>query len=158
VGNSEVGHLHLGAGRRIYSDRLRIDRAIQDGCFFENEAFLWAMGGAKREGKNLHLLGIVSFFSSHGSVGHLRALLRLAKREKADGLYLHAMLGRRGERKESGHRYMEMIEKEMEDLGLGRVVSVIGRYWSLDREENWDRIEKTYRMLVYGEGTAVRGK
>jgi len=158
VGNSEVGHLHLGAGRRIYSDRLRIDRAIQDGSFFENEAFLWAMGGAKREGKNLHLLGIVSFFSSHGSVDHLRALLRLAKREKADGLYLHAMLGRRGERKESGHRYMEMIEKEMEDLGLGRVVSVIGRYWSLDREENWDRIEKTYRMLVYGEGTPVRGK
>jgi 2,3-bisphosphoglycerate-independent phosphoglycerate mutase len=103
-------------------------------------------------------LGIVSFFSSHGSVDHLRALLRLAKREKADGLYLHAMLGRRGERKESGHRYMEMIEKEMEDLGLGRVASVIGRHWSLDREENWDRIEKTYRMLVYGEGTPVRGK
>ena len=155
VGNSEVGHLHIGAGRRIYSDRLRIDRAIQDGSFFENESFLWAMRGAKRERKNLHLLGIVSFFSSHGSVDHLLALLNLAKREEVDKLYLHAMLGRRGERKESGQRYLQLIEKEMEDLGLGRVASVIGRYWSLDREENWDRIEKTYRMLVYGEGRPV---
>ena len=158
VGNSEVGHLHLGAGRRISSDRLRIDRTILDGSFFENEVFLWAMRGAKREGKNFHLLGIVSFFSSHGSVDHLRALLRLAKREKVAKLYLHAMLGRRGERKESGHRYLELIEKEMEDLGLGRVASVIGRYWSLDREENWDRIEKTYRMLVYGEGKPVESR
>jgi 2,3-bisphosphoglycerate-independent phosphoglycerate mutase len=158
VGNSEVGHLHIGAGRRVYSDRLRIDRAIRGGSFFENEAFLWAMRGAQREGKNLHLLGIVSFFSSHGSVDHLRALLSLAKREKVERLYLHAMLGRRGERKESGHRYMEMIEKEMEDLGPGKVASVIGRYWSLDREENWDRIEKTYRMLVYGEGNPVEDR
>jgi 2,3-bisphosphoglycerate-independent phosphoglycerate mutase len=158
VGNSEVGHLHIGAGRRIYSDRLRIDRAIQDGSFFENEAFLWAMRGAGREWKNLHLLGIVSFFSSHGSVEHLRALLRLAKREGVEKLYLHAMLGRRGERKESGHRYLEMIEKEMADLGCGRLASVIGRYWSLDREENWDRIEKTYRMLVCGEGAPVKEK
>jgi len=158
VGNSEVGHLHIGAGRRIYSDRLRIDRAIQDGSFFENEAFLWIMRGAKKERKNLHLLGIVSFFSSHGSVDHLRALLRLAKRGEVEKLFLHAMLGRRGERKESGHRYLEMIEKEMEDLGLGKVASVIGRHWSLDREENWDRIEKTYRMLVYGEGKPVRDR
>ena len=155
VGNSEVGHLHIGAGRRVYSDRLRIDRAIQDGSFFQNEAFLWAMTGAKREGRNLHLLGIVSFFSSHGSVSHLLALLRLVKRESVERLYLHALLGRRGEHKESGARYLEMIEKEMENLSLGQVVSVIGRYWSLDREENWDRIEKTYRMLVYGEGRPV---
>jgi 2,3-bisphosphoglycerate-independent phosphoglycerate mutase len=155
VGNSEVGHLQIGAGRRIYSDRLRIDQAIQDGSFFENEAFLWAMQGAKREGKGLHLLGIVSFFSSHGSVNHLLALLKMAEREKIENLYLHAMLGRRGERKESGHRYMEMIEKEMESRGSGRVVSVIGRYFALDREENWDRVEKTYRMLVFGEGKPV---
>jgi len=155
VGNSEVGHLHVGAGRRVYSDRVRIDRAIQDGSFFQNEAFLWAMKGAKESGKNLHLLGIVSFFSSHGSVNHLLALLRLAKRESVERLYLHAMLGRRGEHKESGGRYIELIEKETENLGRGQVASVIGRYWSLDREENWDRIEKTYRMLAYGEGIPV---
>jgi 2,3-bisphosphoglycerate-independent phosphoglycerate mutase len=155
VGNSEVGHLHIGAGRRILSDRLRIDRAIQDGSFFRNQAFLWAMRGARESGKNLHLLGIVSFFSSHGSVNHFLGLLRLAGRESVERLYLHAMLGRRGERKESGASYIELIEKEMENLGVGQVASVIGRYWSLDREENWDRIEKTYRMLVDGEGKPV---
>jgi 2,3-bisphosphoglycerate-independent phosphoglycerate mutase len=158
VGNSEVGHLHIGAGRRIDSDRLRIDRAIEDGSFFKNEAFLWAMRGAKEKGKNLHLLGIVSFFSSHGSVNHLMALLKLAKQERIGNLYLHAMLGRRGEHKESGSRYVELIEKEMKNLGVGQIVSVIGRYWSLDREKNWDRIEKTYRMLFYGEGTPVLGR
>ena len=155
VGNSEVGHLHIGAGRRIPSDRLRIDRSIQDGSFFQNEAFLWATRGAKQDAKNLHLMGIVSFFSSHGSVNHLLALLRLAQRESVEKLYLHAMLGRRGERRESGARYLEMIEKETEKLKLGQVVSVIGRYWSLDREENWDRIEKTYRMLMYGQGKPI---
>jgi len=155
VGNSEAGHLHIGAGRRIYSDRLLIDRAIQDGTFFRNEAFLWAMRGAKRDRKKLHLLGIVSFFSSHGSLDHLRALFKLAKQESVEDLFHHAMLGRRGEKKESGARYLEMIEKELENLRIGRLASVIGRYWSLDREENWDRIEKTYRMLVYGSGEKV---
>ncbi len=157
VGNSEAGHLHIGAGRKIYSDRLRIDRAIEDGSFFQNEALLWAMEEAKREGKRLHLLGIVSFFSSHGSLSHLKALLELAKRKSLSPVYLHAMLGRRGEYKESGARYIEEIEREMTENGLGQVVSAIGRYWSLDREENWDRIEKTYRMLLYGEGQLVRG-
>jgi 2,3-bisphosphoglycerate-independent phosphoglycerate mutase len=155
VGNSEAGHLHIGAGRRIYSDRLLIDRAIENGTFFRNEAFLWAMRGAKRDRKQIHLLGIVSFFSSHGSLDHLRALLKLAKQESLHNLFHHAMLGRRGEKKESGASYLEMIEKELEELRAGRLVSVIGRYWSLDREENWDRVEKTYRMLVYGEGIPV---
>jgi 2,3-bisphosphoglycerate-independent phosphoglycerate mutase len=156
VGNSEAGHLHLGAGRTIYSDRLRIDEAIADGSFYDNEAFLWAMRGAKRAGTRLHLLGIVSFYSSHGSLDHLLALLDLARREGLAEVYLHAMLGRRGEHPESGARYIEQVEKATADLGVGRLVSVIGRFWSLDREENWDRIEKTYRWLVYGEGRQVR--
>ncbi len=155
VGNSEAGHLHIGAGRRIYSDRLLIDRAIQDDSFFRNEAFLWAMRGARKDGKNLHLMGIVSFFSSHGSLDHLMALFKLAKQESVENLYHHAMLGRRGERKQSGASYLEMIEKELKNLHLGKVVSVIGRYWALDREENWGRVEKTYRMLVQGEGRKV---
>lgn len=157
VGNSEAGHLHLGAGRRIPSDRLRIDEAIKDGSFFANEAFLWAMRGAQKDGTRLHLLGIVSFYSSHGSVDHLTALLKLAKREGLKEVYVHSMLGRRGEHPESGARYIQTVEETVERLGLGRVVSVIGRFWALDREENWDRIEKTYRWLVHGETRAVRG-
>ncbi|KPJ53146.1 phosphoglycerate mutase [candidate division TA06 bacterium DG_24] len=155
VGNSEAGHMHIGAGRRIYSDRVRVDRAIEDGSFFRNEAFLWAMDEAKRGGRPLHLLGIVSFFSSHGSVDHLLALLDLAKRNGPDEVYIHAMLGRRGERPESGARYIEKVEREAQRIGTGMVVSVIGRFWALDREENWDRIEKTYRTFVYGDGTPV---
>jgi len=156
VGNSEVGHLHIGAGRRVYSDRARIDRAITDGSFFSNAAFLGAVRAARDRGRALHLMGIVSFFSSHGSVRHLFALLDLAAKEGLKEVYVHAMLGRRGEQPESGANYIGMIEKKSRETGLGRVVSVIGRYWSMDREENWDRIEKTYRMLVYGEGKPVK--
>ena len=155
VGNSEAGHLHLGAGRRILSDRLRIDAAIADGTYFENPAFLWAMRGAIRDNTRLHLLGLVSFYSSHGSVDHLLALLRLAKREGVPEVYVHSMLGRRGERKESGAKYIRLIEQQTREIGIGRVVSVIGRFWSLDREGNWDRIEKTYRLLAEGIGTPV---
>lgn len=155
VGNSEVGHLHIGAGRRIYSDRVRINMAIEDGSFFENRAFLNVIHAARNSARALHLLGIVSFFSSHGSVNHLFALMELAKREGVKDLHIHAMLGRRGERPESGAIYIEKIEKKCEELQIGKVVSVIGRYWSMDREENWDRIEKTYRMLVHGEGNHI---
>lgn len=155
VGNSEAGHLHIGAGRRIYSDRLKIEMAIADGSFFRNEAFRDVMGGCRSRGTALHLMGIVSFFSSHGSIDHLFALMDMARREGVKDLFIHAMLGRRGEMPESGANYVEMIEKKAAENVLGKVVSVIGRYWSMDREENWDRIEKTYRMLVYGDGRPV---
>jgi 2,3-bisphosphoglycerate-independent phosphoglycerate mutase len=155
VGNSEAGHLHIGGGRRFLSDRVRIEEAIADNSFFQNEVCLWAMRGAKRDKTRLHLLGIISFYSSHGSVEHLKALMQMAAQEEVPEVYVHGMLGRRGERPESGALYVQSIEEEAERLGLGRFVSIIGRFWSLDREENWDRIEKTYRWLVYGEGTPV---
>jgi 2,3-bisphosphoglycerate-independent phosphoglycerate mutase len=157
VGNSEAGHLHIGAGRIIYSDRLKIDRAITDKSFFGNDAFLTVIRKAKQASKSLHLVGIVSFFSSHGSLSHLFALMDMAQKEGIHNLYLHSMLGRRGEMPESGARYIRKIEEKNMSLKMGRVVSVIGRYWSMDREENWDRIEKTYRMLVHGEGKKIRG-
>ena len=155
VGNSEAGHLHIGAGRVAPADRLRIDHALEDGSFYENPVFRWAMRGAKRAGKRLHLLGIVSFYSSHGSVDHLLALLEMARRESVPEVYVHSMLGRRGERPESGAIYIEQVERETERLSVGQVATVIGRFWSLDREGNWDRIEKTYRLLVEGRGQPV---
>jgi len=158
VGNSEAGHLHIGAGRQIYADRVRINRAIADGTFFENEAFLGAMNAAKRNARPLHLMGIVSFFSSHGSLSHLFALMEMARRENVPEVYIHAMLGRRGELPESGALYVEKIENKAAELSMGKVVSVIGRYWSMDREENWDRIQKTYDMLVFGKGEPVFGE
>ena len=155
VGNSEAGHLHIGAGRVVPADRVRISQALEDGSFFENEAFRWAMQGARQGGTRLHLLGIVSFYSSHGSVDHLLALMEMARREGVPEVYMHSMLGRRGERPESGAIYIEQVEREAERLGAGRLATVIGRFWSLDREGHWDRIEKTYRMLVEGEGRQV---
>jgi 2,3-bisphosphoglycerate-independent phosphoglycerate mutase len=155
VGNSEAGHLHIGAGRVVPADRVRIDQALEDGSFYQNPAFRWAMQGAKLAGTRLHLLGIVSFYSSHGSVDHLLTLLEMARREAVPHVYVHSMLGRRGERPESGAIYIEQVEREAQRLGVGQVATVIGRFWSLDREEHWDRIEKTYRMLVHGEGDAI---
>jgi len=155
VGNSEAGHLHIGAGRTVPADRVRIDRAIADGSFYRHPLLREMAEKVKKNGRALHLMGIVSFFSSHGSLRHLYALMEMARREQVPRLFIHAMLGRRGERPESGARYIADIESTCAQMGVGEVVSVIGRYWSMDREENWDRIEKTYRMLVFGEGRPV---
>jgi 2,3-bisphosphoglycerate-independent phosphoglycerate mutase len=156
VGNSEAGHLHIGAGRVVPADRVRINQALEDGSWFENDAFCWAMQSAKQAGTRLHLLGIVSFYSSHGSVDHLLALMEMARRQGVPQVYVHSMLGRRGERPESGALYIEQVEQEAERLGIGQLATVIGRFWSLDREGHWDRIEKTYRMLVDGQGQPVQ--
>lgn len=155
VGNSESGHLHIGGGRVVPADRVRINQALEDGSFFENAAFRWAMQGAKDAGTRLHLLGIISFYSSHGSVEHLLALMEMARREGVPDVFMHGMLGRRGERPESGAIYTEQVEQEALELGIGQVATMLGRFWSLDREEHWDRIEKTYRMLVMGVGQPV---
>lgn len=157
VGNSESGHLHIGSGRIILSDRLRIEEDLRSGAFQRNEGFLWAMEGARRDGRALHLVGIVSFFSSHGSLDHLYALMEMAKDVGVSELYIHGLLGRRGERPEAGARYVGEMERKAAELELGRVATVIGRHWALDREENWDRIEKTYRALVHGDGRPVTG-
>jgi len=113
------------------------------------------MARAKQNGTALHLMGIVSFFSSHGSIKHLFALMDMASQQGIRQMYIHAMLGRRGEQAQSGGHYIQQVEEKCQSLQLGQVVSVIGRYWSMDREDNWDRIEKTYRMLVYGEGSKI---
>ncbi|NWG32628.1 MAG: phosphoglycerate mutase (2,3-diphosphoglycerate-independent), partial [Rhodocyclaceae bacterium] len=148
VGNSECGHLHIGAGRVVPSDRVRIDEAIRTGSFFENPVFRWAMEPAKNAGCALHLLGIVSFYSSHGPLDYLLALMEMARREGVREVYIHGLLGRRGERPESGAIYVGKVEDRARELGLGEVVTIMGRYWAMDREENWDRIEKAYRALV----------
>lgn len=153
VGNSEAGHLHLGAGRRILLDRVRIDKSIADGSFFQNPAFLGTIQSAQKKNRALHLLGIVSFYSSHGTIDHLFALLQMAKNMGLKDVYVHSLIGRRGERPESGSIYVDKVEKKCQSLATGRVVTVMGRYWALDREENWDRVEKAYRALVFGDGT-----
>jgi 2,3-bisphosphoglycerate-independent phosphoglycerate mutase len=136
---------------------VRIDRAIEEGSFFKNPEFLGAAAEARRKGRALHLMGIISHYSSHGTLDHLFALLRLAKKEAVPEVYVHGFIGRRGEKPESGAIYVEKVEETARELGLGEVVTVMGRYWPLDREHNWDRVEKAYRALVQGEGLRVSG-
>ncbi|HNX51599.1 MAG TPA: sulfatase-like hydrolase/transferase [Thermoanaerobaculaceae bacterium] len=157
VGNSEAGHLHLGAGRVVPADRVRIAAAISDGSFFGNPALRGAAEAARLSGRPLHLLGIVSFFSSHGSLDHLFALLELARQVGVPEVWVHGLLGRRGERPQSGAHYVGLVEERAADLGVGRVASVIGRYWALDREHHWDRVQRTYDLLVRGTGHPVKG-
>jgi len=156
VGNSEAGHLHIGAGRRIYSDRVKIDRTIDDQSFFQNPMLLDAVHQAISKKVPLHLLGIVSFYSSHGSLNHLYALLELARSQGVKEVFLHALLGRRGERPESGAHYIREVEDYCQKTGLGKLATVMGRFWALDREQNWDRVEKAYRAMFFGEGIEVR--
>ncbi len=155
VGNSEAGHLHLGAGRRVFLDRVRIDRWIADGRFFQNEVLKEAMQLAKSTARALHLMGIVSHYSSHGTIRHLFALLEMAKRFELSRVYLHAFIGRRGERPESAVYYVGKVEEKAASENCGQLATVMGRYWAMDREENWDRIEKAYRALVEGVGHRV---
>ena len=155
VGNSEAGHLHLGAGRRIPLDRVRIDHAVEDGSFFSNEVLLRALRHAREKGRALHLMGIISHYSSHGTIDHLFALIKMARSAGLSEVYIHGFIGRRGEKPESGALYVEKVEDMCRSLGAGEVVTVLGRYWALDREENWDRVEKAYRALVYGQGRHV---
>jgi 2,3-bisphosphoglycerate-independent phosphoglycerate mutase len=113
------------------------------------------MDQARKNNKALHLMGIVSFYSSHGTIRHLFALLELAKKRRLPRVFIHSFIGRRGERAESGAAYIQKVEDKCRELSLGRVVTIMGRFWSLDREENWDRVAKAYRAIVYGEGTRV---
>ncbi|MFW6160962.1 MAG: phosphoglycerate mutase (2,3-diphosphoglycerate-independent), partial [Acidobacteriota bacterium] len=139
----------------VLLDRVRIDESIKAGDFFKNEAFLWAMEQAIQKNRPLHLLGIVSHYSSHGTIKHLYSLLQLAEKMGLSNVYIHSLIGRRGERPESGAVYVAKVEEMSRELQVGKVVTVIGRFWALDREENWDRIEKTYIALVKGKGRYV---
>jgi 2,3-bisphosphoglycerate-independent phosphoglycerate mutase len=149
MGNSEVGHLNLGAGAIVPQDLKRIDDSIEDGSFFENEALQKACAAA-RDGGRLHLLGLVSEGGVHASMGHLRALLELAQREEATDVVLHAFTDGRDTNPDSGAGYVAEVEGWMTDLG-GRVASVSGRYFAMDRDKRWDRTQKAWDAIVHAE-------
>jgi 2,3-bisphosphoglycerate-independent phosphoglycerate mutase len=149
MGNSEVGHLNLGAGAIVKQDIARIDEAIEDGSFFENDA-LRAACAAAREAGRLHLLGLVSAGGVHASMGHLRACLELAGREEVPDVVLHAFTDGRDTAPDSGAGYVAEVEGWMRELGVGRVGSVSGRYFAMDRDRRWDRTKLAYDALVHG--------
>ncbi len=152
MGNSEVGHTNLGAGRIVYQDLVRINRAVEDGSFFQNDAILLACRKAKASGGALHLMGLVSDGGVHSSQEHLYACMDLARREGVSRCFVHAFMDGRDTPPSSGVGYMRALERRIEETGYGRVASVHGRYFAMDRDKRWDRVEQAYAAMVRGEG------
>jgi 2,3-bisphosphoglycerate-independent phosphoglycerate mutase len=152
MGNSEVGHLNMGAGRIIYQDLTRITKSIQDGDFFQNEALVGAMDYAKQNGKRLHLMGLLSDGGVHSHITHLFALLEMAKRRGLEDVAVHCFMDGRDVSPTSGEHYIAMLEDKIKEIGVGRIATVCGRFYAMDRDFAWDRNEKAYRALTLGEG------
>ena len=156
MGNSEVGHLNMGAGRIVYQELTRITKSIQDGDFFENEAFLAAAKNCKENGSALHLMGLVSDGGVHSPINHIDGLLEFAKRQGLDKVFSHCFLDGRDTPPASGKEYVTALMDKCEELGVGQVASVMGRYYAMDRDNRWDRVEKAYRALRFGEGKQAK--
>lgn len=152
MGNSEVGHLNIGAGRTVYQDLTRISKSIRDGEFFDNETILGAIRNAKQTGKKLHLYGLLSDGGVHSHIEHLFALLEVCKKEQFEEVYIHAFLDGRDVAPDSAKQYMERLLAKIAEVGVGRIATVQGRYYAMDRDKRWERTEKSYRAMVYGEG------
>jgi len=156
MGNSEVGHLNIGAGRVVRMDTSRIDHAIETGELFRNDSLIQAMEHAKSRASALHLIGLVSHGGVHSSQEHLYALLRMARAQNVERVFVHAFLDGRDTAPDSGAGYVSDLIDRMHEYGVGRVASVIGRYYAMDRDKRWERTEQAYRLLRFGEGSARR--
>src|SRR3989338_5180909 len=152
VGNSEVGHLALGAGKILYQDLPRITRAIIDKSFFNNDALLKAMRLASERGSQLHLMGLVSPGGVHSASDHLYALLELAQQQGLGQVFVHAFLDGRDTPFDSAKTYLEELSNKLKKIGVGKIASLIGRYYAMDRDNHWDRIQAAYDCLVEGKG------
>ncbi len=151
MGNSEVGHLNLGAGKIIYQSLPRISRSISDGSFFTNAAFRKALKHVKKDDSKLHLLGMVSNGGVHSSIDHLFALLELAKKENIKDVYIHVILDGRDTTRDSGATFVQKLLDKIKEVGVGKIASISGRYYAMDRDNRWEREEKAYRAIAIGE-------
>ena len=152
MGNSEVGHLNMGAGRIVYQELTRITKEIQDGDFFKNEALLAAMHNAKEKDSAIHFMGLLSDGGVHSHITHLYGLLEMAKKEGLSKVYVHCFLDGRDTPPASGKGYIEQLEAKMKEIGVGQIGVVSGRYYAMDRDNRWDRVETAYKALTKGEG------
>ena len=152
MGNSEVGHMNMGAGRIVYQELTRITKEIQDGDFFKNEALLTAMKNAKENDSAIHVMGLLSDGGVHSHITHLFGLLQMAKNEGLKKVYVHFFLDGRDTPPASGKGYIQQLQAKMDELGVGEIGVVSGRYYAMDRDNRWDRVELAYNALTKGEG------
>ena len=158
MGNSEVGHMNMGAGRIVYQELTRITKEIQDGDFFKNEALLKAIENCKKNNSALHLMGLLSDGGVHSHITHLYGLLELAKQQGLEKVYVHCFLDGRDTPPASGKSYAEQLNEEMKKIGVGKIASVMGRYYAMDRDNNYDRVQLAYDAMTEGKGlTAACG-
>lgn len=152
IGNSEVGHLNIGSGRIIYQSLTRISKAIEDGDFFHNSVLVNVMEQTKAGNKALHLLGLLSDGGVHSHISHIVALLEMAKQHGLDKVYVHAFLDGRDVPPQSALTYVKQLEQAMAEIGVGKIATVSGRYYAMDRDQRWERLAKAYATVVQGEG------
>ncbi len=156
MGNSEVGHLNIGAGRIVYQDLMRIDMAIEDGSFYKNPALVGAIESALHDKRALHLMGLVSDGGVHSQLSHLLALLDLAKEKGLTRVFVHVILDGRDTSPDSGKGYVAQLQAHLDKIGNGQIVSICGRYYAMDRDTRWDRTETAYNLYTQGVGTPAR--
>ena len=147
MGNSEVGHLNMGAGRVVYQELTRITKSIEDGDFFQVPEFLQAVENCKKNDSALHLFGLVSTGGVHSHLTHIYGLLELAKRNGLEKVYVHCFLDGRDTPPESGKDFVAQLEEKMAEIGVGKVASVMGRYYAMDRDKRWDRVELALSLI-----------
>ncbi len=152
MGNSEVGHTNIGAGRIVYQELTRITKSIEDGDFFENEALISAVENCKKNNSALHFMGLLSDGGVHSHIKHLYGLLELAKKNGIDRVYVHCFMDGRDVSPTSGADFVEALVEKMRNIGIGKIATVMGRYYAMDRDNRWERVEKAYRAMVFGEG------
>ena len=155
MGNSEVGHMNIGAGRIIYQDLTRITKAIEDGEFYKNEELLAAMENCKKNNSDLHLFGLLSDGGVHSHISHIYGLLEMAKKNGVSNVYVHAFLDGRDTPPASAKDFVARLEDKMAEIGVGKVASLAGRYYAMDRDNNWDRVKEAYLSLTTGEGKSA---
>ena len=158
MGNSEVGHTNIGAGRIVYQELTRITKSIQDGDFFENPAFVGAIENCKKHDSALHLMGLCSDGGVHSHLEHLYALVELAKRNGLEKVYIHCFMDGRDVPPSSGKGYLEQLDAKLSEIGCGKIATVQGRFYAMDRDNRFERVQRAYAALTYGEGfTASSG-
>ena len=152
MGNSEVGHLNIGAGRIVYQSLTRVNVAIREGHFEQNETFINAMNHVKEKNSSLHVFGLLSDGGVHSHIQHLFALLELAKNQGVERVYIHGFLDGRDVGPQTAPQYIQQLNEYIHQNGVGEIATISGRYYSMDRDKRWDRVEKSYRAMVYGDG------
>ncbi|HEX4273840.1 MAG TPA: 2,3-bisphosphoglycerate-independent phosphoglycerate mutase [Bryobacteraceae bacterium] len=157
MGNSEVGHLNIGAGRVIHMDVTRLDHMIATGEFFQNQTLLASMNHARSAGHRLHLMGLCSDGGVHSHLGHLYALLKMAKQQEVGEVFLHCFMDGRDTPPQSGIGYIREIQQHLDEIGLGKIASVEGRYYAMDRDKRWERIDRAFNAMVTGKGEKATG-